>query len=198
LAQFQKLKELITGKLKNELPRHLSYHNINHTVDVMQAAASIADKEGIDANDKRLLVTAALFHDTGFLIGREGHEAASCNIAREYLPLYGYHPAEIEVICNMIMATRIPQSPHNRLEEIICDADLDYLGRDDFFILSGRLFLELQAEGIVKDEEEWNKRQADFIGEHNYFTETSIKLRQPKREQYMELIKIKNLNSNLQ
>jgi len=89
------------------------------------------------------------------------------------------------------MATRIPQSPQNRLGEILADADLDYLGRDNFFILSHRLFTELQAEGIIKDEEEWNKEQADFIGDHKYFTETSIKLRQAKRDQHITVIKSK-------
>ena len=194
MTQFQQLKKLISGKLKEELPLHLSYHNIEHTTDVMQAVALAGDREGIDEENKRLLLTAALFHDTGFLIGREEHENVSCNIAIQYLPGFGYQPEEIEAICNMIMATRIPQSPQNHLEEILCDADLDYLGRDDFFILSNRLFTELQAEDIVKDEEEWNMQQADFMGSHRYFTETSINLHQAKKEQYIELIKSKISN----
>lgn len=160
-------------------------------MDVMQAAESIAGKEGINGNEKRLLLTAALLHDTGFLNRREEHETMSCDIARKYLPAYDYKPAEIERICGIIMATRIPQSPQNRLEEILCDADLDYLGRDDFFILSHRLFTELQAACIIKDEAAWNREQADFIGEHKYFTETSIKLRQAKRDQYIKIIKSK-------
>jgi HD superfamily phosphodiesterase len=191
LTEFQKLKKLIFGKLEKELPMHFSYHNIDHTIDVMQAAESIAGKEGINGNDKRLLLTAALFHDTGFLNSREEHETISCYIARQYLPDYNYQPAEIDLICGIIMATRIPQSPQNRLGEILADADLDYLGRDNFFILSHRLFTELQAEGIIKDEEEWNKEQADFIGDHKYFTETSIKLRQAKRDQHITVIKSK-------
>jgi uncharacterized protein len=194
LTQFQQLQELISGKLEKELAGHLSYHNIDHTTDVMQAVALIGDIEGIDEKNRRLLLTAALFHDAGFLVGREEHENASCNIAIQYLPGFGYQPAEIEAICNMIMATRIPQSPQNHLEEILCDADLDYLGRDDFFMLSSRLFTELQAENIVKDEEEWNMQQADFMGGHRYFTETSINLREVKKEQYVKLIKSKISN----
>ena len=197
MTQFQQLQELILGKLAKELPRHLSYHNSEHTTDVMQAVALIGDIEGIDEKNRRLLLTAALFHDTGFLIGREEHEIASCNIAIQYLPGFGYQPAEIEIICNMIMATRIPQSPQNLLEKILCDADLDYLGRIDFFILSNRLFTELQAEGIVKDEEEWNMQQADFMGSHSYFSETSVNLHQAKKEGYIELIKFKLVKSKI-
>jgi uncharacterized protein len=194
LTPFHNLKELIFGKLEKELPSHFYYHNVDHTIDVMQAAESIADKEGIDENDRRLLVTAALLHDTGYLFTRDGHEVASCAIAREYLLVYNYNPEEIETICSLIIATSIPQSPQNRLEEILCDADLDYLGRDDFFILSKRLFDELLAEGIVKNEEEWNRQQASFMEEHKYFTKTSIMLRQGKREHYIKIIKSKIAN----
>jgi len=194
LTQFQKLKGLILGKLEKDLPQNLFYHNIDHTIDVMGAVENIAAEENIDEKDKRLLLTAALFHDNGFFIRRDGHEAISCNIAREYLPVYSYEPGEIEIICGMIMATKIPQSPQNHLEEIICDADLDYLGRDDFFVLSDRLFIELRAEDIVKDEDEWNRQQADFIGEHRYFTETSRKLRQAKMEKHIKEIKSKIAN----
>jgi predicted metal-dependent HD superfamily phosphohydrolase len=179
------------GKLEKELPPHLTYHNLFHTEDVMQAADSMANTEHLGDNERELLLTAALFHDTGFLKKREGHEAESCNIARNYLPLYGYNPSEIEQICSLIMATMLPQSPRSRLGEILCDADLDYLGRDDFPVLSGRLFNELRAEGIVKDEDEWNREQADFIGHHHYFTASQVELRQPVKAQYVEMIKSK-------
>jgi len=194
LARLQQLEGIIFGKLEKELPSHLSYHNIDHTRDVLQSADFLANAENIDDHGKELLLTAALFHDTGFLKIRDRHEAESCNFARYYLPLHQYAPDEIEVVCSLIMATRIPQSPVNKLEEILCDADLDYLGRDDFFILSARLFKELKAEGIVKDEDEWNRQQADFIGNHRYFTGTAIKMMQAKKDQYVELIKSKISN----
>jgi exopolyphosphatase/pppGpp-phosphohydrolase len=191
LRQFEQLKNFILNKLVDELPAHLTYHNIDHTQDVMQAAARLAVAEGIDEAGKDLLAAAALLHDAGFLIGREGHEQASCDIARCYLPAYGYTPEEIDVVCGLIMATRLPQSPDSKLAEILCDADLDYLGRDDFFMLSGRLFTELKNEGLMQHEEQWNRRQADFMGSHSYFTKTAINLRQPRQEHHVELIKLK-------
>jgi uncharacterized protein len=188
LNQFQKIKEQIFDKLEKELHPHLSYHNIDHTTDVMQAAETIAGNEGISSDDKRLLLTAALFHDSGFLVAREGHEVFSCDIARQYLPEYGYTAGEIARICGMIMATRLPQSPQNLLEQILCDADLDYLGRDDFFMLSDKLFDELRAENLVKDKEEWDMQQTDFMQNHRYFTQTSVNRRQAKKEEYIKLI----------
>ena len=172
----------------------MAYHNADHTLDVMQAAETLADNEGISNHDKRLLLAAALFHDSGFLVAREEHEVQSCIFAARYLPDYGYQPAEIETICGIIMATRLPQTPETHLQAIICDADLDYLGRDDFFELSDRLFTELKTAGLIKDENDWNIEQADFMGNHNYHTQTGKKLRQPKQEQYVELIKSKISN----
>jgi uncharacterized protein len=179
------------GKLQKGLPVHLKYHNTDHTNDVMQAAEFLAGRENINEKEKELLLTAALFHDSGFLKIREGHETESCGIARYYLPLYNYEPAEIDLICGMIMATRIPQSPNSKLGEILCDADLDYLGREDFLELSARLFTELKNEGIIKNVDEWNREQADFMGNHHYFTKTSVNLRQPKKEQHIDLIRSK-------
>jgi uncharacterized protein len=189
--QFKRAGDFILNKLQNKLPAHLIYHSIDHSVDVYRAAERIAKREGVSSHEKKLLLTAALFHDSGFMKGREGHEAESCKIVRHYLPAYSYQSVEIELICGMIMATRIPQSPHSHLEKILCDADLDYLGRDDFFLLSDRLFAELKVEGLISDKAAWNRAQADFMENHQYHTETSVKLRQPKKEQYIKLVKLK-------
>jgi len=191
LRQFKQLKEFILERLRTALPGALSYHNVDHTLDVLHAAKVLADSELVDQPEKELLLTAALFHDTGFLKGRDEHEAASCEFARKYLPAYGYHPDEVEQICNIIMATRLPQSPESKLAEILCDADLDYLGRGDFFFLSQKLFTELLSEGLVKDEEEWNLQQAEFMGNHRYFTKSAIHLRTSLQQQHVEQIKAK-------
>lgn len=189
--QLKQAGKFILKKLKAELPGHLSYHNIDHIKDVYESAQRIAKAEGVSNYDLKLLLTAALYHDAGFIKIRNGHEIESCKIARQYLPRYNYHPDEIDVICDMIMATRIPQSPKTHVEEILCDADLDYLGRDDFFILGAKLFAELCFEGLIKNEEEWDREQIEFIGAHRYRTATSIKLRQPKKEEYIKLVKSK-------
>ena len=189
--QFKRAGKFILNKLRNELPAHLSYHGRDHTLDVYSAAERIAKEKGISNYEQKLLLTAALFHDSGFIKQREGHEVESCNFARQYLPIYGYHTTEIELICGMIIATRIPQSPQTYLEEILCDADLDYLGRDDFFSTGNKLFEELKFEGLIKSENQWNKLQEAFMSNHHYHTANSIKLRQAKKEEYLNLVKSK-------
>jgi predicted metal-dependent HD superfamily phosphohydrolase len=189
--QFKRAGKFIINKLRNKLPAHLSYHGIDHTLDVFAAAQRIARHKGISNYEQKLLLTAALFHDSGFIKKRDGHEAESCNLARQYLPLYNYQTAEVELICGMIMATRIPQAPQTYLEEILCDADLDYLGRADFFSTGNKLFEELKFEGLINNEKEWNRLQQGFMITHHYHTANSIKLRQTKKEEYINLVKSK-------
>jgi uncharacterized protein len=90
----------------------------------------------------------------------------------------------------MIMATRLPQSPKSHLEQILADADLDDLGRDDFFAIGDKLFLENSFFGIITDMDEWNRKQVDFMEGHQYFTKSAINLRQAKKDANLERIKI--------
>lgn len=190
--QFEKAKTYILRRLQKELPKHLSYHSIWHTKDVYNSAMVIAEHEGIKGIDLKLLLTACMYHDSGFLQQNKNHEMLSCNIAKENLPKYNYTEEEIQVICGMIMATKLPQSPKNLMEEIICDADLDYLGRDDFFTIGNRLYLELKVYGLIKNEIEWDKLQISFLESHHYFTKTAIHLRKAKKDEHIAELKANN------
>ena len=189
--QIEQAREFILDKLNRELPACFHYHNATHAVDVYTAAKLIAGNEGVSDHETQLLLTAALYHDSGFLFGQEDHEIHSCENARLYLPNFGYSPADIEQICDIIMATKMPQNPHNHLGEIICDADLDYLGRNDFFVLSKRLFSELVITDGLKTELQWNKKQMVFFKNHHYFTKTAIQLREPVKQEHLKEIIIK-------
>lgn len=189
--QFKPAGEFILKKLSKELPKHLSYHSVAHIEDVYEAAQYLGKEEGISEDDMKLLLTAAWYHDSGFLKGAKDHEEESCRIARENLPKFDYQPEEIEKICGMIMATKIPQTPKNHLEEILADADLDYLGRDDFFSIGEKLFNELSIFGVLSTEDEWNRLQIRFLESHHYFTKTAIKLRKEKKEAHLALVKSK-------
>ena len=142
--ELQQLQSFILDKLHKELPKWLSYHNAEHTENVIKYAIELGESEGITEEKLKLLHTAALMHDTGFLSAYKGHELASCELAREYLPQYGYSTEQTEAICELIMATHLPQSPTNKLSRILCDADLYYLGTDDYPIYANRLYRELK------------------------------------------------------
>lgn len=179
----------IINKLNDELPGYLIYHNSKHAIDVYDAAKRLAEGEGVVGDDLTLLLTAAYYHDAGFLVKAKGHEEESCRIVQEVLPGFDYDAEQISRICGIIMATRLPQSPKNHLEEILADADLDNLGRDDFFDVSHDLFRESLFFDKVVDEKDWDQQQIDFIEKHQYFTKTAINLRQAKKD--ANLVRIK-------
>ncbi len=187
--QFEEAGRYIIGLLNRELPDILCYHNVDHTLDVYSAAERIAKAEGIADSDMKLLLTAAWFHDSGHINGSPDHEKLSCAIARKALPEFGYSQDDIGCICAMIMATRIPQTPTDHLGEILADADLDYLGRDDFFDLSDKLYREFCQTGHVSSKEHWNEIQVDFFAAHHYFTKTARAERGTKKEYNLQLIK---------
>ena len=190
--QFDRAKRYILAKIKKELPPEFTYHCFDHTIDVCNAAKTIGTSEEISRHDMKLLLTATLFHDSGFTEGGSNdHEEKSCLIALECLPGFNYAIGDIEKINGMIMATKLPQSPHNHLEEIICDADLDYLGRDDFFTISDRLYEEFLSEGKVQNYDDWNKKQIAFFEGHKFFTNSSISMRNAIKGQNLAIIKMK-------
>jgi uncharacterized protein len=186
---FENAQVFILERLSKELPANLSYHSLEHIKDVYQAAQRLAELEGITGDNLTLLLTAVLFHDAGFLVQQKDHEQLSCSIARQDLPQFGYSTEQLDVICGMIMATQIPQSPKNKMEEVICDADLDYLGRDDFFEIGNKLFDELCFYGIISSTNEWNKLQVSFLEKHHYFTKSAIHLRQEKKDKHLAMVK---------
>ena len=195
---YTKAKAFIVKKLNLELPSNLYYHGFHHTVDVLNATKLIIEFENIKGDDVELLKTAALFHDCGFLKGPEEHEKSGCELAAEYLPQFDYSQEQVQLIQGMIMATKVPQQPQNHLEEIICDADLDYLGRDDFEFIAASLFRELKESGILKTEEDWNRIQLKFLSSHRYFTTYAKRLREPGKLKHLEEIKniVKSYDEN--
>jgi hypothetical protein len=112
-------------------------------------------------------------------------------MANDHLIPIGFSKAEIDIICGMIRATKIPQKPQNLLEEILVDADLDYLGRDDFFKIGSQLFNELKARNVVNEESAWDQIQIKFLENHHYFTNTARHLRAEQKEKHLQIIKSK-------
>jgi class 3 adenylate cyclase len=188
LIQFTDIQELILDRLEKELPHFLYYHNVKHTVDVVTEVELIGWGENCTDEEILLLKTAALFHDVGHIVSYDNHEYQGTLIAREMLPLFNYSQDQIERICEIIMATKLPPRPKDLLESIICDSDLDYLGRSDFIPVSNTLFEELKAQNKMGSLNDWNKIQVKFISGHQYFTETARSLREVNKQLQIERI----------
>jgi len=188
LIQFTDMQEMILDKLEKELPDYVFYHNVKHTVDVVTEVELIGWAEGCTDEEILLLKTAGLFHDTGITVSFDNHEYHGAEYAKIILPDYNYSQQQIDRICSIIMATKLPPKPADLLEEIICDSDLDYLGRSDFIPVSNTLFEELKAQNKMKDINEWNKLQVKFISGHQYFTKTARSLREVNKQLQIERI----------
>jgi len=178
----QAMKDFVLDLLSNNLPKEYYYHNTTHTVYVHEKGQEIGLHEQCTGQELELLSVAALWHDTGYIKTYKDHEEESCLIARQHLPGYGYSFSEIDLICDMIMATKIPQLPKTKLEEILADADLEYLGTSLFDIKSNSLFRELHSINPSLNEEKWNQMQISFLQKHHYFTRFCIENREPIKQ----------------
>lgn len=181
-------RDYILKRMASELSPHLHYHSIEHTFDVHHACLELAKIEGVNGSDLALLETAAFFHDSGIIETYENHEEASVRIAREILPEFGYTEDEMKIIECIILKTKLPQSAITLLGEILCDSDLDYLGRPDFFMIAQRLRYEWELMGNRYGLKEWYEMQLRFLGNHTYYTRAARLLRdEGKRKNLAEI-----------
>ena len=188
MKNYKEIEDYVIGKLKKELPKDLYYHGLHHTLDVLRSAQMIGKEEKITDEEMNLLKVAVLYHDSGFTKVYRNHEEVGCDMAREDLPKFGFSEKDIETICGMIMATKIPQAPTTHLEKIIADADLEYLGTDDFDKIGKTLFEEIKIYLDVESERQWNIIQMNFLKRHKYFTAFCKKNREAEKEKHLKEI----------
>lgn len=186
---YYKAERHIMKVLEKKLSPKLHYHSIDHTKDVCQAIERLALSEGITDEGLFLLKSAATYHDAGFVESYEKNEPVGARMAEEILPNYGYSLQHIDQIKKLIYVTQIPHAPQNHLEEIICDADLDYLGRTDFHEIADKLRLELREHGKIDSDRKWDEIQVVFLTNHKYFTETAKNSRDARKAQNLQEIK---------
>lgn len=189
MREYENLKKEALGILEENLSDRLHYHGLSHTLDVLEVCNQYVQRERIAEAEANLLRIGALLHDIGFTVSTKMHEERSVELAGPIMVKYGYSEADISIVKGLIRATRVPQSPKNYLEEIICDSDLDYLGRDDFYKISNQLFEELKSFSVVTEVSEWNRQQIRFLEAHSYHTAYARKYRQPKKEERIRELK---------
>ena len=187
LSRFEDFKDRMFSMYEQKLPKKYYYHNLNHMKDVVEQVENIGRAEGINDEDMHILKTAALLHDAGFMQTYKDHEHAGMELARQMLPNEGYSQEQIDRICCLIECTILTEEPQNLLERIIRDADLDYLGRDDYFPISQELYKELLEMNLIKESDfEWCQGQITFLQEHTYYTDYSRKVRNPVKVKHIQ------------
>ena len=169
---FREVKGYVFNLFKENLPLKTVYHSESHTFDVVNAAIEIGLSQNLSEEDLENVLLAAWFHDTGYIEGSKDHEDRSMVILDKYLTERNYSKERIAKVKVLIKATKMPQKPQDKLEEIICDADLSHLGRGSFMKESKLLRLEReQLDGEFVSDLDWLVGTEKFLSQHQYFTD---------------------------
>jgi len=189
-----KAKQYVTSLLKDLENKWYTFHNLEHTLSVFERASYLANKEWLDEELTEIVQLAALFHDTWFVKQYDKNESIWASLAEEWLKQQWYPEDKIDIIKQIILATELGSPTLTKLEEIIKDADMDNLGRDDFFDLEAALRQELENVKWLKftDKERYDRISA-YIQNFNFFTETQKKERDKKLKENKEILKKKSL-----
>ncbi len=189
LNEAQKYAQQI---LENQLPEDIVYHSFEHTKHVVEAVIEISNHSEITDEEQEILELAAWFHDLGYVSTITNHEEKSVEIARKFLSAQNYDHKKIGQVNGCIMATKMPQSPTNKLEEIICDADLLHLANEKYCEISELLQEELeQIHGKEIQDEDWYTTNKKFIESHEFFTEYARKNYTDKVKKNLDIVKEK-------
>ncbi len=174
---FHAKKELL------KLPENIEYHDWMHTKTFFDCVCYLAELEKIPKDKLILLKAAALYHDRGYIKKAGDHEEESAKIARAELPEFGFSEGQIRDIVRLILSTKIPTAPKDKLEMIMCDADLEPLGRDYFPYVS-----ELLRKESGKSGDEWTGIQIGFLKSHRYYTDSARKLFDRQKEGNLKIL----------
>ncbi|MEB8345118.1 HD domain-containing protein [Flavobacteriaceae bacterium KMM 6898] len=185
----------ILKDLEDNLPAHLTYHSLYHTIDVANVCNSFIEHFKIDEGMAKLLRIAAVCHDYGYIVSPINHEERSIIAIEPYLKNI-LTADEINIVNGLIRATKVPQQPKTIYEEIIADADLDYLGREDYDQLSAKLYQEFIYYDFVSDQKEWLNLQIKFLEKHHYHTKYAHTHREVFKAQKLNELKAALLAEN--
>jgi class 3 adenylate cyclase len=186
LLRIQDVEEEVFEKFEKEIPSKLYFHNIDRMRDIYNMVDLFGRAEGLSDEEKLLLRTAAILQDVGYLWDYENHEDRSINFSRELLPGYKYSQEQIDKIVELIDVTKRMRKPQNKSEEILLDADMNYLARADYVTLNDAHFKEMHELGKVNSKEEWNNMQVVLLSNHKFYTQVANVLRDVSPEQQVE------------
>ncbi|WP_343699955.1 Pycsar system effector family protein [Chitinophaga sp.] len=183
----------VTRQFEQHTEPVLVYHNKAHTLQVVHAAEQITAYYRLSEEELMIVMLAVWFHDMGYLLGdRQQHEQAGADAARAFALAQGLPESTAAAIADCILATRMPQEPHNLLEQIVCDADLFHLGTKDFSKRNKLLRAETElATGRKISGTDWAKTSILFLESHKYHTAYCQTLLKQQKEENLEKLRSK-------
>jgi predicted metal-dependent HD superfamily phosphohydrolase len=168
----------------------LVYHNLTHTEHVVKHAVEIGNFYQLSDRDFFIVQCASWFHDVGYLDGYEQHEKKGAEAAGIFLRGIGVDEESIQEIQGCIMATKMPQSPKNLLQQIVCDADLYHLGSEDFKERNKMMRKETIAVWQKEiDKNLWRLGTLQLLESHHYHTQYCIDKLTARKNKTMRSLK---------
>jgi len=177
-ALIQRIEAYITQLFTENPNPALVYHSLAHTREVVELAKKLADHYDLSEEQYGAVVIAGWFHDVGYLLAEPSqHEEKGAELATAFLTENGIAPAIITKVQQCIRATKMPQSPRDLPEQILCDADLFHLGSPDFKDKTKLLRQELEAIwGKSISGTQWREGNIALLKIHQYFTDYAREL----------------------
>lgn len=181
-------QDFVSDLFINKVDKTIHFHTLQHTQEVLSGSETMADYYHLDDEDRFALMLAAWFHDTGYSDGKAiGHEGVSIELATKFLNEHKVNQQVINKVVGCINATRLPQTPHTLIEQIIADADLFHLGTSDFKEKNRLLREELNDFGnLGLSKKDWRKKNIEFLSRHNYFTSYAKEHLDPLKQVYLQ------------
>ncbi|MCX7985952.1 MAG: hypothetical protein N2662_03335 [Bacteroidales bacterium] len=195
LLRLQDLEENVFNLLNQNLPPNIYFHSTKWQEETYHLVELYSRAEQISIEETLLVRTAALLMNIGYIWSYDEHESESIRYARETLPQYRYSETQVEAIVNLIDVTRGMRKPINKMEEILLDAEMSYLGRADFETLNELYFREMYEHQKVNSWEEWAKMQMVILSNHRYYTHVANVLRDVSPEKQIELL-LRNIHNS--
>ncbi len=199
MSHLAKASGYVTNLLQNNLPEGCVYHNIDHTLNVVESAKLIGEHSGLSKEDMDILLLAAWFHDTGMVSVYVGHEEKSIEIFKNYISKEQFPVEKIEKVVQLIKVTKVPQNPGNLLEKIICDADISHVGKKGFQNREKLLREEWETVlGKKFTDIEWLNSNIEFLTNHKFNTEYAQEIFEEQRLANLAKLKKKLIKEKME
>lgn len=192
-------EQYVVSFFSQKIGKDFLFHSFEHTREVVLHTELIAGNYELSEEDHTALILAAWFHDTGYWAGvKKTHEEESRKIATDFLKQRNAPQQLVDKVNGCITATKMPQSPTNLIEQIICDADLFHLGSKSFKEKNKLLRQEInKIEENQIGKKEWINLNIEFLSRHRYFTEYAREMLEPVKQNHLEELKEKAGKRNI-
>lgn len=186
-ALLQETEKYLVKELKEKLPESIMYHSEDHARRVVEAVDEIGKAEGLSEEELILAKISAWLHDIGFTVSHHDHELHSAEIAEAFLYEKGLEKKKIRQVLDAILSTRIPQEPKDQISEVLCDADMIHVTRDDYFEIANLMREEM---GLIKkmniDKAEFHRLSYIFFNQHKFHTNYGETVLDENKKKVME------------